>query len=128
MSPSSSPTFNFVLLYVSDPVASARFYSELLGQQPLDTAPTFAMLKLSPDVMLGLWLRGDVAPPVTAAPGGSEIAFVVTSTDEVDSLFAQWRGRDIAMAQPPTRMDFGHTFVALDPDGNRLRVFAPSSR
>jgi hypothetical protein len=22
-------------------------------------------------------------------------------------------------------MDFGHTFVALDPDGNRLRVFAP---
>jgi len=23
-------------------------------------------------------------------------------------------------------MDFGYTFVALDPDGQRLRVFAPS--
>jgi hypothetical protein len=22
-------------------------------------------------------------------------------------------------------MDFGHTFVALDPDGHRLRVFFP---
>jgi hypothetical protein len=25
-------------------------------------------------------------------------------------------------------MDFGHTFVALDPDGNRLRVFWPALR
>jgi len=24
-------------------------------------------------------------------------------------------------------MDFGFTFVALDPDGHRLRVFAPSA-
>jgi hypothetical protein len=24
-------------------------------------------------------------------------------------------------------MDFGCTFVALDPDGHRLRVFAPSA-
>jgi hypothetical protein len=28
------------------------------------------------------------------------------------------------MAQTPTEMDFGTTFVALDPDGHRLRVFA----
>jgi hypothetical protein len=28
--------------------------------------------------------------------------------------------------QPPTDMDFGRTFVALDPDGDRLRVFAPA--
>jgi hypothetical protein len=24
-------------------------------------------------------------------------------------------------------MDFGRTFVALDPDGHRLRVFAPAA-
>jgi hypothetical protein len=27
----------------------------------------------------------------------------------------------------PTKMDFGTTFVALDPDGHRLRVFAPAA-
>ena len=27
----------------------------------------------------------------------------------------------------PTAMDFGFTFVALDPDGHRLRVFAPGA-
>ena len=28
--------------------------------------------------------------------------------------------------QAPTDLDFGRTFVALDPDGHRLRVFAPA--
>jgi hypothetical protein len=28
-----SPKFNFVLLYVSDPLASATFYSKLLGHR-----------------------------------------------------------------------------------------------
>ena len=27
----------------------------------------------------------------------------------------------------PTDMEFGRTFVALDPDGHRLRVFAPAA-
>jgi hypothetical protein len=31
----------------------------------------------------------------------------------------------LKIAQAPTAMDFGMTFVALDPDGHRLRVFAP---
>jgi hypothetical protein len=30
-----------------------------------------------------------------------------------------------AILQPPTAMDFGYTFLAADPDGHRLRVFAP---
>jgi hypothetical protein len=30
------------------------------------------------------------------------------------------------MAQAPTELDFGRTFVALDPDNHRLRVFYPS--
>jgi len=31
------------------------------------------------------------------------------------------------VAQKPVDMDFGHTFVALDPDGHRLRVFAAAA-
>jgi hypothetical protein len=34
--------------------------------------------------------------------------------------------RKLKIAQPPTKLDFGSTFVALlDPDGHHLRVFAP---
>jgi hypothetical protein len=28
--------------------------------------------------------------------------------------------------QRPVDLDFGRTFVVLDPDGHRLRVFAPA--
>jgi len=120
--------FDFVLLYVSDPLRSARFYTRLLGEAPIEATPGFAMLKLSSDIMLGLWLRGDVDPPAVAQPGGGEIAFTVTTPEDVTELHAQWSALEIRIAQPPTEMDFGHTFVALDPDGNRLRVFWPTLR
>ena len=39
---------------------------------------------------------------------------------------ARWRALGARVAQPPTRMDFGFAGVALDPDGHRLRAFAPA--
>ena len=62
--------FSFVLLYVDDPPASARFYADLLGTPPVESSPTFAMLQLKTDVMLGLWSRRTVEP-VASAPGGA---------------------------------------------------------
>ena len=44
----------------------------------------------------------------------------------VEARYAQWRARGVTIAQAPTRMDFGFTFLALDPDGHRIRVFAPA--
>jgi predicted enzyme related to lactoylglutathione lyase len=117
--------FSFVLLYVKDPVASAAFYQGLLGRPPVDSAPTFAMLPLNKDVMLGLWRRDDVEPAATA-PGGSEVAFTVTDADAVRATHEAWQRRGLTIVQAPTAMDFGHTFTALDPDGHRLRVFAPA--
>ena len=57
----------------------------------------------------------------------SEIAFAVADAAAVDATHADWRSRGYPIAQKPTAMDFGHTFVALDPDGHRLRVFAPAA-
>jgi hypothetical protein len=51
----------------------------------------------------------------------------VESNAAVDATFADWSGRGLPIAQKPTGMDFGYTFVALDPDGHRLRVFAPTA-
>jgi predicted enzyme related to lactoylglutathione lyase len=82
------------------------------------------MLPLSDEVMLGLWLRSTVEP-VASAPGGGEVAFTAADAADVERTHADWKKRGRPIAQAPTAMDFGHTFVALDPDGHRLRVFAP---
>ena len=116
---------NFVILYVDNPEASAAFYADLLGRSPLEASPTFALFQLNADVMLGLWSRHTVEPAAAAAGGGGEIAFTVASDDAVASLHAQWRAKGLPVLQAPVDLDFGHTFVALDPDGHRLRVFAP---
>ena len=120
--------FNFVLLYVSDPVASGKFYSGLIDKPVVQSSPGFAVLPLTGDVMLGLWLRQEVEPEVTAPAGGSEIAFAVADDAAVTRLHATWKKRGLTISQLPTKMSFGFTFVALDPDGNRIRVFAPGAR
>ena len=84
------------------------------------------MLPAAPGLMLGLWRRDGVKPRGLRAAGGGEIAFPVDNPAEVDATFAEWRGRGVKIALAPTQMDFGYSFVALDPDGQRLRVFAPA--
>ncbi|MBI3776583.1 MAG: VOC family protein [Gammaproteobacteria bacterium] len=115
---------NFVILYVDNPSLSATFYTNLLGRPPIESSPTFVMFALASGVMLGLWARHTVAP-VAKASGGSELAFTVESNAAVKALHADWHGHGLSIAQAPVAMDFGTTFVALDPDGHRLRVFAP---
>jgi len=119
------PDPNFILLYVDSPPASARFYQDLLGKPPVESSPTFAMFALESGIMLGLWSRHTVEPAAAAPPGGSEIAFAVADREAVARLYAEWGALNLRIAQAPTDLDFGHTFVALDPDGHRLRVFAP---
>ncbi len=118
------PDINYVLLYVDNPPASAAFYGDLLGKKALDVAPTFALLAMDNGLMLGLWSKNGVEPKPAAAPGSGEIAIKVADGDAVRATYADWVKRGLPIAQKPTDMDFGPTFVALDPDGHRLRVFA----
>ena len=121
------PDPNFILLYVDSPAASARFYGDLLGKPPLESSATFSMFALESGVMLGLWSRDTVAPAATGSPGAGELAFTLADNAAVERTCADWRRRGRPIAQDPTDLDFGRTFVALDPDGHRLRVFAPKS-
>jgi len=116
---------NFLILYVESPVASAAFYADLLGRKPVESSASFAMFALESGLMLGLWSRRTVAPAATAPSGGGELAFTAADAAAVDGLHRDWTKRGLAVIQPPTDLDFGRTFVALDPDGHRLRVFAP---
>lgn len=117
---------DFVLLYVDSPAASVAFYSDLLGRPPVEASPTFAMFAMESGLMLGLWSRHTVEPKAAVLPASSEIAFAVPNADAVRATHADWAARGLTIAQEPTAMDFGDTFVALDPDGHRLRVFAPN--
>jgi len=119
------PDFSFLLLHVADHTASATFYTELLGIPIIEQKHDFAMLPLRDGVMLGLWLNDTVEPASTGQSGASEIAFSVADKATVESLHADWKARGVPIIQAPTEMVFGTTFVALDPDGHRLRVFAP---
>jgi catechol 2,3-dioxygenase-like lactoylglutathione lyase family enzyme len=116
---------NLTILYVADTPASERFYADLLGKRPVESSPAFAMFALDAGHRIGLWARHTVAPaPVRGAMGGSvEIVFAVGSDSEVDATHDDWSRRGLSIAQQPTRMEFGRTFVALDPDGHRLRVY-----
>lgn len=116
---------HFILLHVDSPAASARFYADLLGSEPLEQSPTFAMFTLPSGVRLGLWSRHTVEPAATAVGGAVEIAMVVPNSQAVDAACADWRKRGIVILQEPTDLDFGRTFTARDPDGHRLRVFHP---
>lgn len=117
---------NFVILYVDNVPASAAFYGGLLGRDPLESSATFAMFALASGVMLGLWSRETVEPVATTSGGGSEIAFAVDGPAVVDAMHQRWYAQGLPIAQAPVAMDFGYTFVALDPDRHRLRVFAPN--
>jgi predicted enzyme related to lactoylglutathione lyase len=122
------PELTFILLYVSNPATSAEFYSRLLKRQAtLDKLPTFADLQIYDGAKLGLWSQAAVKPPAQAVGGGSEIMFKVSDTDELMALYADCTERGVPIAQTPADMNFGRTFVALDPDGHRLRLYAPKT-
>jgi len=120
------PDASFVILYVDSPARSAAFYRDLLERDAIESSATFAMFALREGMMLGLWSRHTVEPAPAATAGGAEVAFTVDGAAEVDRTHAAWQRKGLAIVQPPVDLDFGRTFVAVDPDGHRLRVLAPA--
>ena len=119
---------SLIILYVDNPASSAAFYSDLLGRSAVESSANFVMFALEAGLMLGLWARHDVAPKAGASAGAVELVFPVSDMAEVNTLHGNWKSRGLPIAQEPVAMDFGYTFVALDPDQHRLRVFAPAPR
>jgi predicted lactoylglutathione lyase len=114
---------NLVIFYVADAARSTKFYASLLNSQPVESSPTFAMFVLKSGVRLGLWSKHAVEPAVTALGNGGELVLQVPDNSTVDELYALWQQKGATLIQPPTMMEFGYTFTALDPDNHRLRVY-----
>ena len=115
-----NPTLGFTLLFVTNPQKSSFFYHEIFNLKPIEESPTFVMFALKNGVMFGLWSKYTAEPRVDAPAGALEICF---PTENVDALYEEWGKKRLTVAQKPTDMDFGRTFVILDPDGHRIRVY-----
>lgn len=115
-----TPTLGLITLFVTNPQKSGLFYQKMLGTNPIEESPTFVMFALKNGVMLGLWSKFTAEPRVEASPGALEICF---PTEDVDALYEDWGKKQATVAQKPTDMDFGRTFVILDPDGHRIRAY-----
>ena len=115
---------SYVFLYAESPAASGRFYADLLDQPPVEAGNDFVLFVLPSGMRIGLWASGGVKPAPTAAGGGTEIGFSVERADAVDAVHEDWAARGIPILFPPTMLPFGRSFVATDPDGHRLRVYA----
>lgn len=115
-----TPNLGFVLLFVTNPLKSGHFYQEIFEIKPIEESPTFVMFVLKNGVMLGLWSKYTAEPRVEASAGAVEICF---PTVDVDALYENWGNKHATIAQKPTDMDFGRTFVILDPDGHRIRAY-----
>jgi len=120
-------TLNYVLLAVADPARSAALYTTLLGVEPVENSPTFVLYVLPNGMKVGLWIKGAIVPAPKPV-GGVEISFTEENDDAVRATYDAWRQLDVTVVQEPTQMDFGFTFVVEDPDGHRLRPFAPARR
>ena len=114
---------NILLLYVADPAISVAFYSKVLARSPVEQSPTFALFILDSGLALGLWRKDGVTPSPANQPGACDLGFKV-APDRIAQMHHDWQQMGATIALPPTKLDFGTSFVATDPDGHRLRVYA----
>ncbi|NKJ09361.1 VOC family protein [Rhizobium sp. SG741] len=116
---------NLIIFYVKDPAESTPFYRDLLGHEPAFASPNFVAFSLNNGFSLGLWRRSSVEPQPSAIGNRGELGFMVEGAGAVEKHYKDWKTRGLPIAQELTTMDFGPTFVVLDPDGHRLRVCEP---
>jgi len=114
---------NILLLYVADPAASVAFYQQILARPPIEQSPTFALFILDSGLALGLWRKDGVAPLPGSQPGACDLGFKVDHA-KIDQIHADWQAMGVQILMAPTDLDFGRSFVATDPDGHRLRIYA----
>jgi predicted enzyme related to lactoylglutathione lyase len=111
------------IVYVNDAPAAARFYGDLLGISPSFETPEYITFDLGPGADLALWSGQfeDLSPDV---PRTSEVCLAIGGgrADEVNAIFKQWQAKGVTILHEPHDAGFGSTFLAADPDGNRIRV------
>lgn len=111
------------IVYVNDAPAAARFYGDLLGMSPSLETPGYITFDLGPGAGLALW-SGQFENLSPGVPRTSEVCLAIEGgrADEITAIFKQWQSKGLTILHEPHDAGFGLTFLAADPDGNRIRV------
>lgn len=115
------------LLYVEKPQRSAALYEKLFGVAPKTAFPTYVAFEFNNGLTLSLWSA--MARDFVSGGSGhrSEIAFMVLNGRMVRDLRERWSKADVMIEQPSHEPVFGLTFVAVGPDGHRIRLCTSTS-
>jgi catechol 2,3-dioxygenase-like lactoylglutathione lyase family enzyme len=114
---------NALVMYVENLQESHAFYQDILGIKAEESSPTFRMFNLPNGLAVGLKDRHALQDH-TADGQGNELVFTLADNTQVEALFLDWQRKKISIIQTPSYLPFGYTFLAQDPDGNRLRVIS----
>jgi len=116
---------NLLLFYVKNPLESALFYEKIFLIKPIASFPTYVAFSFENGFTFSLWSM-QAKDFVSSGTGHrSELAFMVDDTHMVLELRKQWGELGVVIEQDLHEAVFGLTFVALDPDGHRIRVCMP---
>lgn len=116
---------NLLLFYVENPQQSALFYEKIFSIKPIATFPTYVAFSFENGLTFSLWST-QAKNFVTAGAGHRcELAFMVKDEQAVYELRKKWEDFGVLIEQDLHEAVFGLTFVALDPDGHRIRVCIP---
>ena len=115
---------NSIILYVADISVSTAFYQSVLKALPIETFDDFTVFALQDNMILGLQAKDAIDPKAQPAFGGFELCLSDITPEEVDAIYQDWKEKEIPIILEPVHLDFGYTFVAVDPDGHRLRICA----
>lgn len=115
-------TPNQLLVYVNDTATSALFYEKLFDTKPVAAYPNYVAFEFNNHFYFCLWST-KAKDFVSGGEGHrSELSFMLKEEQEVHNLYNKWKSLDVVIEQEPHNAIFGLTFVALDPDGHRIRV------
>ncbi|EKD72662.1 MAG: glyoxalase/bleomycin resistance protein/dioxygenase [uncultured bacterium] len=118
-------TPNLLLFYVKNPLESALFYEKIFSTKPVASFPTYVAFSFENGFTFSLWST-QATNFVSGGTGHrSELSFMVEDEQKVRELHDEWRKLGVAIEQDLHEAVFGLTFVALDPDGHRIRVCMP---
>ncbi|EGR3003517.1 glyoxalase [Vibrio parahaemolyticus] len=116
-------TIDSFVLYVSDIQQSMGFYAKAFDCEPQLLSPTFAALSFAENVKITLKQSNELTPTSEVKGGGTELSMPIPDKETFEKLFANWKEKGIEFEQEIEASVFGFNFVAIDPDGHRIRIF-----
>jgi predicted enzyme related to lactoylglutathione lyase len=116
-----------VILYVRDIQKAKAFYTEVVGLPVIEEQSdvNFIMLRPTEGSLLALEDISVLPAGQAKEPGSIEVGLEVA---DADAVWQRWKSHGVEMVTELEDKPFGRTFLAKDPEGHYLTVYAPGQR